>query len=233
MYKIALVEDDSELSSMISTMLMNYECEVVVIRDFEQVVEQLLELKADIVLLDINLPYVDGFHICKNLRKESTVPIIMISARNNDLDQILGMELGADDYIIKPFSIEVLHSKIKASIRRAYGAFTPEKSKITIGNFTLDYHSFAVSNGGIEIELTKNEYKILKYLAEKPNELVAREKLLRELWDDVSFIDNNTLNVNISRIKNKLNDIGMKEVIHTKRGYGYKFVTADLEKMNE
>ncbi|OIJ19194.1 DNA-binding response regulator [Anaerobacillus alkalidiazotrophicus] len=233
MYKIALVEDDSELSLLISTMLKRYDYEVVVINDFEHALERLIELKADVVLLDINLPYVDGFHICKHVRKKSIVPIIMISARNNDSDQILGMELGADDYVIKPFSVEVLHSKIKASIRRAYGALTHEKSNVVFGNFSLDYRTFIVSNQGNEIELTKSEFKLLKYLIENLNELVHRESLLRELWDDVSFIDNNTLNVNISRIKNKLKEIGIEEVIQTKRGYGYRFVPTALEKVNE
>lgn len=233
LYKIALVEDDSELSVLISTMLKRYDYEVEVINDFENVIQQLIDLKADVVLLDINLPYVDGFHICKHLRKESIVPIIMISARNNDSDQILGMELGADDYVIKPFSVEVLHSKIKACIRRAYGAFTHEKSNIAFGDFSLDYRAFTVSNRENEIELTKSEFKILKQFVEKPNELVTRESLLRELWDDVSFIDDNTLNVNISRIKNKLKEIGVEDVIQTKRGYGYKFVPTALEKVNE
>ncbi|OIJ17609.1 DNA-binding response regulator [Anaerobacillus alkalilacustris] len=233
MYKIALVEDDTELSLLISTLLKRYDYEVVVINDFENVLQKLIDLKADVILLDINLPYVDGFHICKQVRKVSIVPIIIISARNNDSDQILGMELGADDYVIKPLNVEVLHSKIKASIRRAYGTFTVEKSNVVFGNFSLDYRTFTVSNEGNKIELTKNEFKILKYLAEKPNELVTRESLLRELWDDISFIDNNTLNVNISRIKNKLKEIGIEEVIHTKRGYGYKFVRTGLEKVNE
>lgn len=233
MYKIALVEDDSELSLLISAMLRRYDYEVAVISDFENVIKELTDLKADVVLLDINLPCADGFHICKQLRKESLVPIIIISARNNDSDQILGMELGADDYVIKPFNVEVLHSKIKAGIRRAYGAFTLEKNHVVFGHFSLDYRTFTMSNGENDMELTKNEFKILKYLAESPNELVTRESLLRELWDDVSFIDNNTLNVNISRIKNKLKEIGIEEAIYTKRGYGYKFVPAALENTYE
>lgn len=224
MYRIALVEDDSELRRLISKMLMRYEYEVVIIDEFQNVIEKLLEIKPDVILLDINLPYDDGFYICKNIRRKSNVPIIIISARNSDADQILGVEFGADDYVVKPFSVEVLQAKIKASIRRAYGSFFAEKDHISYGEFALDFNSFYITYKNNRAELTKNEFKILKYLTEKPYIIVKREDLLKELWDDVSFVDTNTLNVNIFRIKNKLQDIGVSEAIHTKRGYGYKFV---------
>lgn len=233
MFKIALVEDDLELRMIISTMLKRYQYEVIVINDFSNVVVDLLNVNPDVVLLDINLPYVDGFHICKSLRSKSHVPIIIISARNSDSDQILGVELGADDYVIKPFSVEVLHSKIKACTRRVYGEFTSEKKGSAFANFKIDYQTFTVSYNEKEQELTKNEYKILKCLAERPNQIVSREELLNELWDDVSFVDNNTLNVNISRIKGKLTEIGITEGIQTKRGYGYKFVPYWMENRNE
>lgn len=233
MYTIALVEDDRELRSIIARMLTKYEYKVIVVDDFKNVVEQLNVMKPDVILLDINLPYVDGFHICKHIRYESTVPIIIISARNTDADQILGVEFGADDYVIKPFSVEVLRAKIKASIRRTYGSFLTEKSHLVYGDFNLDFDSFIASYKNKRIELTKNEFKILKYLAERQNTLVKREALLAELWDDVSFVDANTLNVNIFRIKNKLQDIGIDDAIQTKRGYGYQFVPYWMEKENE
>lgn len=233
MYRIALVEDDPELSMIISKMLERYQYEVVVVKDFKNVIDNLIEMEADVVLLDINLPYIDGFHICKSVRRKSNVPIIIISARNTDADQILGMELGADDYLVKPFSVEVLHSKIKASVRRAYGTMIAEKNNSVYGDFVLDYNSFTVSYKDKVVELTKNEFKIVKYLVEKPNVIVPREDLLNELWDDVSFVDNNTLNVNISRIKTKLTEIGCCDAIHTKRGYGYKFVPYWQEKKDE
>ncbi|NMD71013.1 response regulator transcription factor [Bacillus sp. DNRA2] len=233
MYKIALVEDDPELSSIISKMLLHYQYEIVVVEDFTNVVDHLIELNPDVILLDINLPYLDGFHICKAIRKKSNVPIIITSARNTDADQILGVELGADDYVVKPFSVEVLHSKIKASIRRAYGSFHADKTNQVIGEFQLDFNTFTLSYHNKRVELTKNEFKIMKYLSERPNCFVPREDLLTELWDDVAFVDNNTLNVNISRIKTKLADIGIHEAIHTKRGYGYQFVPYWLESQHE
>jgi len=214
-------------------MLERYQYEVAVVKDFKNVIDHLIEMEADVVLLDINLPYIDGFHICKSLRSKSNVPIIIISARNTDADQILGVELGADDYLVKPFSVEVLHSKIKASIRRVYGKFFTEKNNSVYEDFVLDYNTFTVSYKEKGIELTKNEFKIVKYLVEKPNVIVPRESLLNELWDDVSFVDNNTLNVNISTIKTKLTEIGCCDAIHTKRGYGYKFVPYWWEKKVE
>ncbi|WP_147532828.1 response regulator transcription factor [Bacillus marasmi] len=233
MYKIALVEDDPELRLIISKMLLRYQYEVVVIKEFNNVVEQLIEISPDVILLDINLPYLDGFHVCRAMRKKSSVPIIITSARSTDADQILGVELGADDYVVKPFSVEVLQSKIKACIRRAYGSFQTEKTNQIIGDFQLDFNTFTVTYQNKRNELTKNEFKILKYLSERPSVIVPREDLLTELWDDVAFVDNNTLNVNISRIKTKLAVIGLNEAIHTKRGYGYQFVPYWLELQNE
>lgn len=230
MYKIALVEDDSELSLIISKMLTRYQYNVVAIKDFKNVTERLLEITPDVVLLDVNLPFMDGFHVCKQVRQKSSVPIIMISARNTDVDQILGIELGADDYVVKPFSMEVLHSKIKACIRRAYGELIVEKNNHVLGEFTLDHNSFTISFHENKVELSKNEYKVLKILLNRINVIVSREDLLNELWDDVSFIDNNTLNVNISRIKHKLSEIGVADAIMTKRGVGYKLVPSWLEK---
>ena len=230
MYKIALVEDDSELNMIISKMLTRYQYKVEAIKDFKNVTERLLELTPDVVLLDVNLPYMDGFHVCKQVRQKSSVPIIMISARNTDVDQILGMELGADDYVVKPFSMEVLHSKIKACIRRAYGELIVEKNSNVLGEFMLDHNSFTISFQEKKVELSKNEYKVLKLLLNRINVIVSREDLLNELWDDVAFIDNNTLNVNISRIKHKLSEIGVTDAIITKRGFGYKFVPSWLEK---
>ncbi|MFS0723655.1 response regulator transcription factor [Paenibacillus sp. 1P07SE] len=225
MYKIVLVEDDSELRSLISRMLEKYEYRVSVIERFDDVVGQIMEAEANVVLLDIHLPGVDGFHICRAIRKQSHVPILMISARNTESDQILAMELGADDYMVKPFSVELLHSKIRACIRRTYGEYETNRSGVHLGDFVLDGDTFLVSYQARRVELTKNEFKIVKRLVQDRNVFVSRESLLNELWDDVAFVDPNTLNVHISRIKNKLNEIGIENVIHTKRGYGYKFVT--------
>jgi len=233
MYKIALVEDDIQLRELISLMLRRYGYRVIEMTDFKNVLNGLILENPDVIILDINLPYLDGFEICKKFRKQGNVPILILSARNSEIEQVMGIEFGADDYVTKPFSMEILRAKIAACIRRAYGKYTSEKTNISFGNFILDYTNFQVSYKERNSELTKNEFKILKCLAERPNCFVERETLLRELWDDVDFIDNNTLNVNISRIKSKLSQIGIEDAINTKRGFGYMFIPYWMEEYNE
>ena len=233
MYKVALVEDDTQLRELITRMLTRYDYEVLAVEDFAHVKEHLLQQNPDVILLDINLPFSDGFEICKTIRKQSNVPIIIISARNSEAEQVMGIEFGADDYVTKPFSMEVLRAKITACIRRVYGDYISEKNNITFADFILDYNVFQVSYKGQSAELTKNEFRILKRLAEKSESIVEREELLRELWDDTDFVDNNTLNVNISRIKAKLGEIGLTEAINTKRGYGYMFTPYWMVKSDE
>lgn len=233
MYKIALIEDDLQLRELISDMLRRYDYQTLEIEEFENTVEVLCSEKADVVILDINLPYLDGFEICKRIRKQSNVPIIFLSARSSEMEQVMGIEFGADDYLTKPFSMEVLRVKITACIRRIYGEYTSEKNMVIHGDFILDCANIRMCYGKKECELTKNEFKIVKALTERMNTYVDRETLLKELWDDIDFIDNNTLNVNISRIKNKFSQIGLEDVIHTKRGYGYMLRTHCMEERDE
>lgn len=218
MIKIAIVEDDQELSSQMVKMLEKYNYHIHQIVDFKNVTEDILRLAPDLVLLDINLPYYDGYTICKELRRRTGIPIIFISARSSDLEQIMGLELGADDYIVKPFSMEILQAKIKNCIRK-----TNQLSArgYIIGDVCLDKKTLNMSRADLVIELTKNEFKILAILIENLNEYVTREFILREIWDEESFVNDNTLNVNISRVKNKLAEFGLNDMIKTKRGYGY------------
>ena len=233
MYKIALVEDDVELRTLIAQMLNKYGFEVIEIEDFENAIERLMNIEPDVILLDINLPYYDGFEICKALRSISNVPILIISARNSEVEQVMGMELGADDYVIKPFSMAVLRAKIMACMRRVTGSYTNEPTQMKIGDFLLDSNTFQMIYKDDKVELTKNEFRIMKCLAENVNSIVKREDMLRELWDDTEFVDNNTLNVNISRVKAKLREIGIREAIQAKRGHGYIFTAYWLEEQNE
>ncbi|UNC92035.1 response regulator transcription factor [Candidatus Contubernalis alkaliaceticus] len=233
MYRVALIEDDIQLRELISGMLKRYGYEVLAIDDFKHIMEYLKQENPDIILLDINLPYFDGFEICKAIRRKSNVPIIIISARNSEAEQVMGIEFGADDYVTKPFSMEVLRAKITACIRRVYGKYIYEKNMLEYGYFMLDYNTFSVSYRKKCVDLTKNEFRILKRLAEKSKTIVEREELLRELWDDIDFVDNNTLNVNVSRIKAKLKEIGIGEAIVAKRGQGYIFTPYWLEEHNE
>lgn len=223
MYKIAIVEDDMQLCGLISDVLARYGYEVVKDLDYRKLTADLLKIQPHLIILDINLPYYDGYQIARELRQHSDIPIIMISARGSEAEQIRGIDLGADDYVVKPFSMDMLNAKINACVRRAYGSMA-EQELIIIGDFTINKKNFLVSYSGKSMELTKNELKIMVALAENQNKIVKRDYLLNVLWDDLTFVEDNTLTVNITRIKSKLSKIGLNDVIHTKRGEGYLLV---------
>jgi DNA-binding response OmpR family regulator len=224
LYKIAVVEDDIELCTTISGMLDKYGYESIKDFNFRSLSSDILNKKPHLVLLDINLPYFDGYYVARELRQKCSIPIIFISARETEADQIRGFDMGADDYVVKPFSMEILKVKINACLRRVYGNDPGKQECITIGDFTVDQRTFFMRYKEQSTELTKNELKIMVALAENSGRIVSRNSLLQELWDDMTFVEDNTLTVNISRIKAKLNEIGLKDVIHTKRGEGYLFL---------
>jgi len=229
MFKIFLIEDDKKLESIVKEYLERYGYKVYTVNDFKEIEIEFQKNKPDLVLLDINLPYYDGFYLCRLFRKNSSLPIIIISARSDDIEQVMGIELGADDYIVKPFSYEVLIAKIKASLRREYGEYANKIQDIRVKELLLDESSFKMKYRGKEIDLSKNEFKLIKKLIENKDKVVRREELLEALWDDIAFVDDNTLTVNVTRIKQKLCDIGMKDVIRTKRGLGYIFESKYIE----
>ncbi|ETI70127.1 response regulator transcription factor [Neobacillus vireti] len=224
MYKIMLIEDDRELCSLVKEYLEKYKYMVYEPTDFNSILEQFEQVQPDLVLLDINLPYFDGFYLCRAMRKKSKVPIIITSARSGELDQVMAIELGADDYLTKPFTFEVLLAKVKAALRRAYGEYsTNNTSHLTVQQLTLYEDSFKMTFNEKIVELSKNEYKLVKYFIENKDRIITREELIEQLWDDIAFVDDNTLTVNISRIKNKFLQLGIKGLIQTKRSVGYLF----------
>lgn len=228
MYKIFIVEDDEKLKNHIKEYLEKYDFEVYCVNNFKEIDNEFIEINPDLVLLDINLPYYDGFYFCRTFRKNSNVPIIITSARNTDTEQIMGIELGADDYIVKPFNLQILLVKIKACLRRTYGEYIDKKCiSINVNGLTLDENKFIMFLDDKEIELSKNEFKLIKKLLENKNKVVKREELLEVLWDDSSFVDDNTLTVNVTRVKNKLKEIGIIDAVKTKRGVGYVFQWGD------
>lgn len=234
MAKIMIIEDDMQLRNQVKEVLIGYGYEVAAIENFHDVAEQFEEMKPDLVLLDINLPYYDGNYYCRIFRKNSKIPIIITSARGTDMDQILSMELGADEYIVKPFNIQVLIAKVNALIRRLYGEYASNDSgnEVKIKGITLDEHSFKVMYQESIEELSKNEYKLLKKFLQNVNRVITREELLEEIWDMSSFVDDNTLTVNVTRLKGKLLNLGIEGVIKTKRGVGYLFDTRNLEELD-
>ncbi|WP_044894291.1 response regulator transcription factor [Bacillus alveayuensis] len=224
MYNLLLIEDDTQLSTLIKEYLECYGYVVHQPMNFSNIVEEFNSLKPDLVLLDINLPYYDGFFLCRSFRKDSHVPILVISARSQEMDQIMAIELGADDYITKPFTFELLHSKIKAALRRVYGEYAHKETiKTCVGPLCIDGNTLTLCCHEKKVELSKNEYKLLKKLMDNNGTFVSREELIEEVWDSVTFVDDNTLTVNISRIRNILSELGYSRVIKSKRGVGYIF----------
>lgn len=222
MKRILIIEDDNKLNLLMKEILQKYNYEVLQIHNFKEAEREIEEAKADLILLDINLPYLDGFYLCRMIRKQSSVPVIIVSARNSDMEQIMGLELGADDYLVKPFHMELLMTKIKAALRRAYGEYANSNSNLSgVGGLLLNPNNFRMSYGGRELELSKNEFKLMKKLFENNHRIVTREELLMELWDDQTFVEDNTLTVNITRLKDKLQELGIMQVIKTIRGTGY------------
>lgn len=220
--KIMLIEDDTALKDIIINLLNKYGYKGIGVEDFRNVEEEIKEINPKLILLDINLPYFDGFYFIRSIRKKSKIPIIVISARNTAGDQVLGIELGADDYILKPFEPEILLTKVKAILRRAYGELSEGNIRsLSIEGLKLDEESFKASYKNNSVLLSRNEFKILKRLIEANGKVVKRELLFEDIWDDREFVDENTLTVNVTRVKSKLEELGLKNVIKTRRGIGY------------
>lgn len=219
MSKILIVEDDVKLRSELEIFLKNNGYEVSSLKNFNNTINEILEINPDVVLLDINLPGADGEYICKEIRKQSNMGIIMVTSRESELDELISINYGAEHYITKPYNIQILLAKIASLLRRTDG--NAIKDKIDAKDFILNLSNSTIERSGKTIELTKNEYKILKYLIENRGKIVSREDIMECLWESESFIDDNTLSVNITRLRNKLEELDLKELIETKRGQGY------------
>ncbi|CCL64412.1 response regulator transcription factor [Clostridioides difficile] len=221
MFKIMVVEDDVSLKNIIAKCLTKWGHDVHQIENLENIIEEFKNYNPELVLLDINLPFYDGFHWCNEIRKISKVPIIFISSRNSNMDVIMGVNLGADDYIQKHFSVDVLVAKVNALLRRTYNFVDNNSNQIIHNGVTLDLSTATINYEDNTIELTKNEIKILHELMKYKGQIVSRNKLMKKLWDNDWFVDDNTLTVNVNRIRSKLNEIGLEDFIETKRGLGY------------
>lgn len=219
MQKILIIEDDEKIRSELETFLNKNGYETKTIVNFENTIEDALNEKADLILLDINLPYADGEYICKEIRKNSDVPIIMVTSRDSEIDELISLNYGADQYVTKPYNIQILLAKIAGLLKR--NQFNNTNDKIELEKFILNTSSRYVENGDKKIELTKNEYNIIYYLSLRKGKLVSRDEIMDYLWESENFIDDNTLSVNIKRIRDKLEEIGAKDSIETRRGQGY------------
>ncbi len=220
MSKILIVEDDQKLRNELEIFLRNNGYQVQSLKKFDDTIQDILEQNPDLILLDINLPNADGQYICKEIRKQSNMPIIIITSRDNEIDELLSINYGADHYITKPFNLQILLAKITSLLRRS-NKMINQQEKIDCKEFVLNTSKYTIEKDKKEIELTKNEFKILKYLVQNREKIVAREEIMESLWDNESFIDDNTLTVNITRLRNKLEELNLKELLETKRGQGY------------
>ncbi|MED1865030.1 response regulator transcription factor [Fictibacillus nanhaiensis] len=227
MFKILLIEDDATLFSEIKERLSQWSYDVYGITDFVRVMQDFTEIKPDLVVIDIQLPKFDGFHWCRNIRSHSNVPIIFLSSRDHPSDMVLSMQLGADDFVQKPFHFEVLIAKIHAILRRVYNYNTDTVSLRTWCGAQIDYEKNVVTNEKGSVELTKNEVFILKLLIEHKNKIVSRDNLINSLWDDKKFISDNTLTVNMNRLRKRLDEIELGQFIETKVGQGYLAIEED------
>ena len=221
MQKIMIVEDDEVISSTLKRHLEKWNFEVYVVEDFEHVMEVFLDYQPTLVLLDISLPFYNGYHWCQEMRKVSEIPIIFISSTNENMNIVMAMNMGADDFINKPFDLNVITAKIQAMIRRTY-SFSKQFHILTYKELILNLLKATVSYHDQVIELTKNELKIMQMLFEKAETYVSRDELMIELWQSDQFVDDNTLSVNMNRLRKKLDDFGLDSLIQTKKGIGYK-----------
>lgn len=220
MNKILIVEDDEKLRSELEIFLNKNGYKAQSLGKFDDTIEDILKINPDLLLLDINLPNTDGEYICKEIRKQSDMPIIIVTSRDNEIDELISINYGADHYITKPFNIQILLAKIASLLRRS-SMLGEINEKIDAKDFILNTAKSMIEKDGKSIELTRNEYKVLKYFVQNREKIVSREEIMECLWDDESFIDDNTLTVNITRLRNKLGELGLKELIETKRGQGY------------
>ena len=219
---IFIIEDDQALSNEIKLALSKWGYSVGQVNDFENITNEVLDGNPKLILMDINLPSYDGFYWCSQIRNFMKVPIIFISSRDNDMDIIMSINMGGDDYITKPFSPQVLVAKIQAILRRTYSYNNDLKSDvIKFKDITLNIVEGKLYFKGEDIDLTKNELKIMNILMSNQEKIVSREEIIEELWDTDEFISENTLTVNVNRLRKKLSSIGLEDVIETKKGQGY------------
>lgn len=235
MQTIMIVEDDYKIASLLQSHIERYGYRVVLTTDFERVMEQFTDIQPDLVLLDVNLPSYDGYYWCRQIRNHSICPVLFISARAGEMDQIMALENGADDYITKPFDYGVVMAKIRSQLRRAYGEYATrqEERLVQKEGLTLYVERLELTHGNELVSLTKKEADIIESLLERYPRVASREALLEKLWDDQTFVDENTLNVNITRVRKKLQELGLEQAVETVRGIGYRLHLSDTTNGSE
>jgi OmpR family two-component system response regulator YxdJ len=226
MYTIMIVEDDEKIAALLSAHIEKYGNTAVVTTDFARILERFEQIQPHVVLMDINLPSFDGFYWCRQIRTVSTCPIIFISARSGEMDQVRAIENGGDDYLTKPFHYEVVMAKIRSQLRRVYGDYAAASTERVTQHLGLSLYPerMELHLNGRSIALTRKESLLVETLLERCGRLVGRETLLERLWDDYTYVDDNALSVNITRVRKKLAELGIEEALETVRGTGYRLM---------
>lgn len=220
MYRILIVEDDMGIASAMKKQIEMWDLEVSCVENFRNVLEEFSEFSPQLVLLDISLPFYNGYYWCAEIRKFSQIPIIFISSASDNMNIVMAMNMGGDDFIAKPFDLNVLTAKIQAILRRTYD-FGGQMTILQHRGAMLNTSDASLTYNGERIELTKNDYRILRTLMENKGKVVSRDTLMERLWETDSFVDENALTVNIARLRKKLEQVGLMEFIVTKKGMGY------------
>lgn len=220
--KIYLVEDEEEIRQEVKGLLNQYGYEVKESVTFENIKEEIIDYFPDLILMDVNIPYKDGYILCQEIKEQENIPVIMLTAQNSPMEEVMSFKVGAEDFVAKPYHPQVLLAHIEAVLKRCSGVKDHPQDKISYKGMVLDKRKGIISYEQNEAELSKNELKILNLLMMKPEEIIEREELMEELWQAGEFVDENTLNVNIKRVRKRLEEIGMKDALETKRSIGYR-----------
>ncbi|MER1990052.1 MAG: response regulator transcription factor [Solibacillus isronensis] len=219
MSKIVIIEDTETIREELKTFLITYGFEAIAPANFENIIQETLNETPDLILLDINLPIFDGYYICREIRKQSDVPIIVVTSRDNEMDELISMNLGADDFITKPYNTQILLARIETILRRVQGSSM--RDTLVYNDLKLNLSNGSVTYKGEKAELTKNEIKILSCLYKNKGKIVSRDDLMDFMWNADVFVDDNNLSVNVTRLRKKLEALGMEKNIETRRGLGY------------
>lgn len=220
MKKLMIIEDSQIIREELKSLLTRYGYEVITSENFENIIEDIKSENPDLILLDINLPVYDGFYICREVRKNLNIPIIIVTSRDSEIDELMSMNLGADDFVTKPYNTQILLARISAVIKRTYND-SSNTDILTYKDLNLDLSKGIITAFDKSVELSKNEMKILAYLMKNKKTIVSRDELMNYMWNSDVYIDDNTLSVNMTRIRKKLEELNLKDYIETRRGLGY------------
>ena len=220
-HRIFIVEDDRVIAAAVKRHIESWGCEARVVQDFRNVVKEFVAFDPHLVLMDISLPFFNGYHWCREIRNISKVPVIFISSASDNMNIVMAMDMGGDDFIAKPFDLSVLTAKVQAVLRRAY-EFSGASALLEYGGVVLNLGDASLTYAEKRLELTRNDFRILQTLMERPGQIVSRETIMLRLWETDSFVDDNTLTVCMARLRKKLESVGLTDFIRTRKGAGYQ-----------